>query len=87
MPAAEAWLVLWLTFPNCPWVLDKVPFVLKPLACANGAELEVKLVRSKEEAERVLLAEPDSREFAWVFRIDRGRIIRKPIRLIPIIDP
>lgn len=86
MPAAEAWLVLWLTF-SCPWVLDKVPFALKPLACSSGANLEVRILRSKEEAERVLQTAPESRDFAWVFRAERGRIVRKPVRFIAVVDP
>lgn len=81
----EAYLVAYLAF-SCPFGLGKVPFAFKPILCAGGASLETRMVATQEAAQNVIRTLPESRDFAWVFRTDGGRLRRKPIHWVPVLE-
>ena len=79
-----SWLVIWLTW-NCGIGLGWVPAVLRPLACPSEARLEVRLVSTKLEAERILLDSPE--DWMWVYRIEGKRLREKDIHWRVIVEP
>ena len=81
----QGYLIAWLAF-QCPFGIGKAPFVLKPLLCSGGATLEMRVVATQEAAQHVIRTLPESRDFAWCFRLDGGRLRSKPVHWIPVLE-